>query len=41
MYSIGYAPTNTDLDGRWRKITVNTTRGGLTIRAKRGYYAEK
>lgn len=40
MYSIGYMPSNTDFDGRWRKIAVKTTRGGLTVRTKKGYYAE-
>ena len=40
-YSIGYSPTNQELDGKWRKIDLKTTRGGLTVRAKTGYYAEK
>jgi Ca-activated chloride channel family protein len=41
MYSIGYIPKNADFDGRWRDVKVNTTRSGLTVRTKRGYYAEK
>ncbi len=40
-YTIGYIPGNTDFDGRWRDVKVNTTRSGLTVRTKRGYYAEK
>ncbi len=41
MYSLGYLPSNTDFDGRWRKLAVKTTRGGLTVKTKKGYYAEK
>jgi len=40
-YTIGYIPGNTDFDGRWRNVKVNTSRSGLTVRTKRGYYAEK
>jgi Ca-activated chloride channel family protein len=40
QYSIGYVPTNAQFDGSWRKIGVKTTRGGLTVRTKQGYYAE-
>jgi len=41
QYSIGYVSSNTDYDGRWRRISVRTTRSGLTVRTKRGYYAEE
>jgi Ca-activated chloride channel family protein len=41
QYSIGYVPTNTSFNGAWRKIGVKTTRSGLTVRTKKGYYAEK
>ena len=41
QYSIGYVSTNTDYDGRWRRLSVRTTRSGLTVRTKRGYYADE
>lgn len=41
MYSLGYVSTDTDFDGKWRKIVVKTARSGLTVKARRGYYAEK
>jgi len=39
QYALGYYPTNTKLDGRFRKITVKTTARGTTILARRGYFA--
>lgn len=41
MYSLGYIPTNTVRDGKWREIEVETDRSGTSVRAKRGYYAQK
>jgi Ca-activated chloride channel family protein len=42
QYSIGYAPTNANSDGRWRKIQVRVNRPEGTpqrnVRAKEGYY---
>ena len=38
-YVIAYVPKNGALDGRFRAITVQTTRPNLTIRAKAGYWA--
>lgn len=38
QYSIGYYPTNDAHDGRWRKIRVESKRGG-TVRARSGYWA--
>jgi hypothetical protein len=39
-YLIGYNPTNTARDGRFREIKVKVpNRKGVTIRARRGYYA--
>ena len=38
-YVIGYRPTNTHFDGKFRQIKVRVKRSGLTIRARRGYYA--
>ncbi|HWP85687.1 MAG TPA: VWA domain-containing protein [Terriglobia bacterium] len=43
LYVIGYTPTNTQRDGKWRKITVrlNAPRGlpPLQLFSKSGYYA--
>jgi VWFA-related protein len=38
-YLLGYTPTNDVYDGRFRKIEVKVTRPGLTIAARRGYFA--
>lgn len=38
-YLLGYIPTNTARDGRFRKIEVKISRKGLNVRARRGYYA--
>ncbi|HXK09375.1 MAG TPA: VWA domain-containing protein [Vicinamibacteria bacterium] len=39
-YLVGYNPTNTARDGAFRKIEVRVPgRRGLTIRARKGYYA--
>lgn len=41
QYSIGYAPTNTRSDGRFRRIVVRvTSRPNLKPRARAGYLAE-
>ena len=40
VYSIGYRPSNTFRDGKWRSVTVQIRdRGDLRARTKRGYYA--
>jgi Ca-activated chloride channel homolog len=43
QYVLGYVSTNTTKDGAWRKIHVRInrppTKGGLTVRAREGYYA--
>ena len=39
QYTIGYYPSNTSRDGRYREIKVQTTREGVTIRARPGYLA--
>lgn len=38
-YLIGYNPTNTDRDGKFRKIKVKVTRKDTKVRARKGYYA--
>lgn len=41
-YLIGYTPSNTKADGRYRNIKVTVTgRGGLHVEARPGYYAPK
>lgn len=38
-YLIGYNPTNTKQDGRFRKIEVKVPRKGTNVHARKGYYA--
>jgi VWFA-related protein len=38
-YLISYVPTNTDLDGRFRTITVQVREKNAVVIAKRGYWA--
>ena len=40
-YLIGYAPTNTRSDGRFRHIRVEVARPGLKVQARPGYFAPK
>jgi hypothetical protein len=40
-YLLGYEPTNTKRDGRYRKLAVEVLRPGLEVRARTGYFAEK
>lgn len=39
QYYLGYTPTNSARDGKFRKIEVKVKRGGLKVQARRGYYA--
>jgi Ca-activated chloride channel homolog len=39
QYFIAYAPTNPLSNGKYRKIEAETTRKGLIVRTRRGYYA--
>ena len=39
QYNIGYTPTNTKLDGSYRKIQIHGKTGDYKIQARQGYYA--
>lgn len=41
QYTLTYYSMNTKRDGRWRAISVGLSREGLTVRARRGYFAPK
>src|SRR5258708_13316999 len=40
-YTIGYHPTNLDLDGKFRDIKVKVDRPGTNVRYRKGYFAMK
>jgi VWFA-related protein len=39
IYTLAYAPKNTERDGKFRKINVTVTREGAIVRTRRGYLA--
>jgi len=39
QYYLSYSTTNTEWDGRWIKLKVESNRSGVKIRARRGYFA--
>src|SRR5580693_3256307 len=39
QYNVGYTPTNTALDGTFRKVEIHTTKKDYKIQARSGYYA--
>lgn len=41
QYTLTYYSTNQKRDGRWRRLSVNVSRQGLTTRARKGYWAPK
>ncbi len=41
QYMIGYTPTNTAADGKYRKMEVKTTNPDYKLQARKGYYAPK
>lgn len=41
QYTLGYYPTNTARDGKFRKIKVETNNHDLKVLARKGYYAPK
>jgi VWFA-related protein len=38
-YLLGYTPSNSSFDGRFRKIDVKVKRPGVTVAARKGYFA--
>ena len=38
-YLLGYSPSNTRPDGKWRKIGVQVERPAVEVRARKGYFA--
>ena len=40
-YLLGYSPSNSKSDGRFRRIRVQVNRGGVRVQARPGYYAPK
>jgi VWFA-related protein len=40
-YLIGYSSTNTDKDGKFRRIQVRVSRRGARVEARAGYYADR
>jgi len=41
QYTLGYQPSNTKKDGKWRAIEVRVARPNLSIRTRKGYHAPK
>jgi len=41
QYTLGYQPTNTKKDGKWRAIEIRVAKPNLTIRTRKGYNAVK
>jgi len=41
QYSIGYYPTNSNHDGKFRKIKIKMKNPDLRVRTRKGYYAKK
>jgi VWFA-related protein len=39
QYNVGYTPTNTALDGSFRKVDIQTSRKEYKIQSRTGYYA--
>jgi len=41
QYTLGYYPTNSAQDGKFRKLKVDTTEKDLKVLTRKGYYAPK
>ena len=39
QYNLGYTPTNSKLDGSYRKIQIHARSGDYKVQARQGYYA--
>jgi len=39
LYTVEYQPTNEKRDGKWRSITISTTKPDLISRTRQGYFA--
>lgn len=39
QYHLGYVSSNSAADGAWRKVAITIKRGGLRVRARKGYFA--
>lgn len=40
-YLIGFRSTNAAADGSYRRLEVKVSRGGMTVRSRRGYFSPK
>jgi Uncharacterized protein containing a von Willebrand factor type A (vWA) domain len=41
QYTVGYQPSNTKKDGKWRSLELRISRPNLTIRTRKGYNAQQ
>ena len=41
FYLLGYSPSDSQLDGKFREIKVRVKQGGLQVRARNGYWAPR
>ena len=39
QYSLGYVSTNSEHDGKWRRLQILTAASGTVVRVREGYYA--
>ncbi|HXG64200.1 MAG TPA: VWA domain-containing protein [Blastocatellia bacterium] len=40
LYTLAYAPKNTQYDGKYRRLNVTVSRDGTMVKTRRGYYAK-
>jgi len=41
QYSLGYVSTNSEHDGKWRRLQILTAASGTVVRVREGYYAPR
>ncbi len=41
QYTLGYQPSNSKKDGKWRAIEMKVARPNLNLRTRKGYHAPK